>query len=310
MLDVRRLRALHALADRGTIAAAADVLDLTPSAVSQQLAALERETGRRLVEPEGRTVRLTPAGRLLVDHAEALFAQLERLDADLAAQDAPGGVVRVGAFASGLRGLVVPAIADLAVAAPGVRVEAMELEAADAFDRLGRRDLDVVVSMESAGAPRHDDPRLYRRDLLVDVLDVALPAAHPLAGRPAVDLAALRDDPWVMPLPGSTCDEVILAGCRAAGFSPRSAHATGDWSAVIALVAAGAGVALVARLADPPVPAEVALRPLDPEGPHRHIFGACRRGAEDAPAVRATFDALARVAEAAVARPVAAPLAA
>ncbi len=96
VLDVRRLRALRALADRGTIAAAADVLGLTPSAVSQQLAALEREVGRPLLEPAGRSVRLTAAARVLLEHADGLFAQLERLDADLASHDASGGVVRVG----------------------------------------------------------------------------------------------------------------------------------------------------------------------------------------------------------------------
>jgi DNA-binding transcriptional LysR family regulator len=202
MLDVRRLRALHALGQRGTIAAAADALDLTPSAVSQQLAALEREVGRPLVEPDGRTVRLTPAGRLVLDHADTLFAQLERLDADLAAHEEVGGLVRVGAFATALRSLVVPAIEALRETAPDVTIEGSELEAPEAFDRLARRELDLVISMEHEGAPRHDDPRLHRRDLLVDVLDLALPAGHPLAGDAEVELAGARDEAWILPPAG------------------------------------------------------------------------------------------------------------
>lgn len=293
MLDVRRLRALHALDQRGTIAAAADVLDLTPSAVSQQLSALEREVGRSLVEPNGRSVRLTPAGRLVLDHADTLFAQLERLDADLAAQDAAGGVVRVGAFASALRGLIVPAIDRLRASDPGVRIEAHEMESAEAFEGLGRRELDVVVSMQSDDAPQADDPRLHREDLLVDVLDAALPSGHRLAGADTVALADLRDDPWVLPVLGWTCDQVVRAGCQAAGFAPRAAHRTGNWEAVLALVQAGAGVALVPRLAKLDPPSSVAIRPLGPAGPCRHIFAACRRGAESAPAIRSVLDALA-----------------
>ena len=296
MLDVRRLRALHALDQRGTIAAAADALDLTASAVSQQLSALEREVGRPLVEPDGRSVRLTTAGRLVLDHADTLFAQLERLDADLAAHDAAGGLVRVGSFATGLRSLVVPAIEELASAAPDVAIESHELEAPEAFDLLARRELDVVISMEHDGAPRHDDARLHRRDLLVDVLDVALPAGHPLADEPDVELGALRDDGWVLPPRGWLCDEVAQSGCLSAGFTPRPAHRTGDWASTVALVGAGVGVALIPRLAIIEPPPAVALRPLRGPGPCRHLFAACRRGAEEAPAVRALLDALERAA--------------
>ncbi len=299
MLEVRRLRALHAVGQRGTIAAAADALDLTPSAVSQQLAALEREVGRALLEPDGRSVRLTAAGRLVLAHADTLFEQLERLEADLATHDAVGGLVRIGAFATALRGLVAPVIVELRTATPDVTIEASELEGPEAFDGLARRRLDLVISMEHEGAPRHDDARLHRRDLLVDVLDVALPEDHPLAEEDDVALGDLRDDPFVLPPKGWLCDEVAHNGCLTAGFSPRPAHRTGDWASTVALVAAGSGVALIPRLARIDPPPGVVLRALRGEGPCRHLFAACRRGAEDGPALRTVLEALERAAAAA-----------
>src|SRR4051812_15242422 len=127
MVDLRRLRALRAVADHGTLAAAADALHLTPSAVSQQLAALERELGHALLEPAGRSVRLTPAAHVLLSHADALFAQLERLEGELAAQGAaPRGEVRIGGFATALGGLLAPAARPLRAAAPGVTLRVQE----------------------------------------------------------------------------------------------------------------------------------------------------------------------------------------
>src|SRR5690242_1969383 len=169
MVDVRRLRALRALADHGTLAAAADALHLTPSAVSQQLAALEREAGHRLLEPAGRSVRLTPAAAVLLRHADAVFAQLEQLDSELAAQAAGAvGEVRLGAFPSAVAGLVAPAAGRLRDAAPGVRLTVLEAETDESVLRLGRRDIDVVVAMECSAAPQPGDGRFHREALLGD----------------------------------------------------------------------------------------------------------------------------------------------
>ena len=127
MVDLRRLRALRAVADHGTLAAAADSLHLTPSAVSQQLAALERDVQRPLLEPNGRSVRLTPAACVLLDHADALFAQLERLEGDLAAGDEALGEIRVVGFPTALAGLLAPAARTLRPAAPGVSLRILQL---------------------------------------------------------------------------------------------------------------------------------------------------------------------------------------
>src|SRR5689334_12583252 len=235
MVDLRRLRALRAVADHGTLAAAADALHLTPSAVSQQLAALEREIGHGLLEPAGRTVRLTPAAHVLVGHADALFAQLERLEGDLAAQDRiPRGEVRIAAFPTAVAGLLAPAAQTLRASAPEVALRVVEAETDEAVARLVARDVDLILGMECSAAPRRDDTRFHREELRSDILDAVLALDHPLARRTRLDLAELSEEQWVAPPVGWSCDEVFHAGCRAAGFSPRVAHRCGDWQAVMA----------------------------------------------------------------------------
>lgn len=293
MVDVRRLRALRELSDRGTIAAAAEALSLTPSAVSQQLAALEREVGQPLLEPDGRRVRLTSAASVLLDHAGPLFVQLERMNASLVAH-ARGeqGLVRVGAFPTAIIDLVAPAAVVLRDRAPGVRIEVRESEAPEVFDLLLRGDVDVALGMASAYAPVRGDARFTRVELQRDVLDAGLPIDHPLADAAEVDLADLASDSWIVPPPGWQCESVLLGACQSAGFVPEMAHRTSDWNAALALVRAGLGVTLVPRLAQTAPPVGVALRPLAGEPPARHICAACRGGAEAAPVVAVVLDAL------------------
>jgi DNA-binding transcriptional LysR family regulator len=292
MVDLRRLRALRAVADHGTLAAAADALHLTPSAVSQQLSALEKEVGHALLEPAGRSVRLTAAARVLLGHADALFAQLERLQGELASQAATQGEIRVGGFPTALAGLLAPAARPLRAVAPAVTLRVSEAETDEAVAMLVARDVDLILGMECSAAPRRDDTRFHREELLGDILDAVLPVDHPLAGRTRIDLADLADEQWVAPPVGWSCDEVFVAGCRAAGFSPRVAHRAGDWQAVMGLVAGGLGISLVPRLAHTAPPAGVVIIPLTGEPPRRHVFVACRAGAETAPAMRALLDAV------------------
>lgn len=293
MIDLRRLRALRELAGRSTIAAAADALHLTPSAVSQQLTALEREVGQPLLEPHGRSVRLTPAAEAVLAHADAVFSELERMDATLAALSAgERGRVRVGSFATGIRGLVVPALATLRERSPAVELVIEDAEAPLVFDLLARGELDLAVSMECESAPAADDPRFERVALMSDALDLALPAGHPLARLAAVPLGALAGEPFVAPPRGWSCDDVIRAGCATAGFSPMIAHRSGDWTAVLALVGAGLGVAAIPRLAQDAPPPGVCVRPIAGEAPCRHLFLAWRRGAGDHPTVQVVAQAL------------------
>jgi DNA-binding transcriptional LysR family regulator len=297
MIDLRRLRALRAVADHGTLAAAADSLHLTPSAVSQQLAALERDVARPLLEPNGRSVRLTSSARVLLEHADALFAQLERLEGDLQDDGSePHGELRVVGFPTALAGLLAPAARILRAEAPAVTLSVLELETPDAVAALARRDADLMLGIESSGAPQAADPRFHRQDLLGDELDAVLPLAHPLAGHDEIALEALADEDWVAPPVGWACDEVFYMGCRAVGFSPRVRHRAGDWQATMGLVAAELGISLVPRLAQHAPPPGVVVIPLAGVAPKRHVFAACRAGAEAAPATRALLDALARAA--------------
>jgi DNA-binding transcriptional LysR family regulator len=292
MIDLRRLRTLRELADRGTIAATADALHLTPSAVSQQLAVLEREVGQPLLEPNGRTVKLTPAATAVLGHADTLFSEVERMDATLAALAGGAvGTVRVGAFSTAIRGLVVPAVAALRETSPGLELVIRDVEAPEVFDAIARGDLDVGISMEHSGAPGRDDERFARFALIRDVLDVALPADHPLAGDDAA-LSDLAQDPWIAPPVGWSCEDVIRVSCSAAGFTPKVAHRSHDWTAIMAMVSAGLGVAVVPRLAQDAPPPGVVIRRLRGEPAARHLFLVCRRGAESHPAVGATIDAI------------------
>jgi molybdate transport repressor ModE-like protein len=307
MIDVRRLRVLRALADHGTVAAAAEALHLTPSAVSQQLAALEREVGQPIVEKRGRGLILTGAGDVLLEHAHALFAQLERAEADVAAHGRGElGTVAVGAFPTALAAIAAPAAQALATTHPRLHLELLDVESPHCFAALIEERIDLAISMQSESAPAVDDPRFSRWPLLDDPLDAVLPRDHPLADRSAVALDALAAETWVGPSPGTSCLEVTLAGCAAAGFVPPLVHRTNDFATIMTFVAAGLGVALVPRLAQDRVPAGVAIVPLRGTPPARRVFAATRRGSEARPVLAATRQALEAAAALAAPAPAAA----
>jgi molybdate transport repressor ModE-like protein len=298
MIDVRRLRVLRALADHGTVAAAAQALHLTPSAVSQQLAALEREVGQPVVERRGRGLILTGAGDVLLEHAHALFAQLERAEADVAAHGRGElGTVVIGAFPTALASIAAPAVQALAESHPRLRAELLDVESPHCFAALAEERIDLAISMESASAPPPGDPRFARYPLLDDPLDAVLPADHALAGRSAIALDALASETWLGPSPGTSCHEVTLAGCAAAGFTPHLVHRTNDFATLMTFVGAGLGVALVPRLAQGQIPRGVAVVALRGEPPARRVFAATRRGSERRPIVAAMLGALAAAAE-------------
>jgi DNA-binding transcriptional LysR family regulator len=299
MIDVRRLGLLRELDARGTIAATASALHLTPSAVSQQLSALARETGVQLLDPAGRRVRLTPAARVLLKHADEIFAQLERAEADLAAfEGGRVGQTTIAAFATAISGIVVPALTALRRTRPRLDLLVTDVAEPACFDLLVAGDLDIAVSITySAGRPL--DRRLLGIPLLNDPLDVALPREHAYAGRDAVPLAALADDVFISSGPGTACHEVTHAACAASGFVPRVLHRTDDYQAVFGLVAGGCGVGLVPRLAGLRSTPAVVLRPIADPPPIRPIFAAVRRGSERAPHVAPTLAAI--IAAAAVA---------
>jgi DNA-binding transcriptional LysR family regulator len=294
-IDVRRLRVLRELRQRGTVGATAQALSLTPSAISQQLSALSREVGAPLLAPQGRGVRLTPQAQILLEHAAAVDAQLERARADLAAfEEGTVGRVAIGAFATAISGLVAPALQALRRELPRLDVSVRELEVPEAFSLLDRGDLDVVITVDYRGGPPRSDGRYARRELLDDHLLVALPARHRLASRRSVELLALSAERWIVGGTRGPCQEAGLSACAAAGFTPDVAHRVDDWSALLRLVAAGCGVGLVPLLAlAGRRPDGVALRrPSGPQRPCRHLYAAVRAGAEGSPCLVPVLAAL------------------
>ena len=223
MLDLRRLRLLRELEARGTIHGAARALDYTPSAISQQLAVLEREAGVALLERSGRNVRLTEAGQVLVRHATSLLDGVEAAEAELAdvAAGRVAGVVRVAAFQSAFLRIVAPAVAALAGSHPDVRVEAAEREVEEAVPALRLRQLDVVVGDEYEGVPRPVWPDLAREALLTEQVRVMIPTGHPLAGRERVALDRFAGAIWVGARSSTGHREMHLRVCRErGGFEP------------------------------------------------------------------------------------------
>ena len=305
MLDVRRLRVLHAVSAYGSVTAAAAALGYSAPAVSQQLAALEREVGMRLTERAGRGLQLTPAALILVGHTDALLARLDAAEADLAAlRDQIAGRVALAAFPSAAAGLVPTAWAALAGSAPQVRLDLTEMEPEESLPAVLRGGTDVAVAHEYDLLPRPLDPLFERRELLRDPVLVAVPETHPLAadGGP-VPLAALSGQPFLAPREATSCAEMIQRACARAGFVPRVTARASDFAVLLSLVAAGAGVTLVPGLAARWLPPGVRLVP-PAEPVTRLVFTVSRRGGDRKPAVRVVLDALA--AEATSPRPAAA----
>lgn len=290
--DIKKLQILRTLSERGTVTATAQALQMTPSAVSQQLSNLARQLGVPLLEAHGRRVRLTDAAHLVLRHAEAVFAQLERADAELTAYaQGEAGEVRVGAFSTAVPALVVPAVRALREAAPGISVRVRETEAAQAYELLAAGEVDIALSLAVQAPVAGDvDARITRESLLADPLDVALPGDHRLADRAGLRLADLAGEPWIFGGSGPW-SEITRAACEGAGFTPEQAHSASGWTAILAMVEAGMGVALVPRMAAVRR-GGVVMRELSEDHPSRHVVAAVRRGAGAGPAISRVLDAL------------------
>lgn len=297
MIDLRRLEILRELDRCGTIAATAEAVHLTASAVSQQLATLSREAGTPMLEADGRRVRLTAAAQLLLRHAHEVFTHLEHAESDLAAfRRGDAGVVRLGAFPTAIRGVAVPVIA--ALQGSKLEVQIREVQPEHAVDALLGRSVDMVLTLTgSAEVLGADDPRLRDEHLLDDVMDVVMPLGHPLAGRSEIDLRDLRDEDWISHMPGVPCWAAMRVACQRAGFVPRSRHNADDFTGAVALVAAGQGLCLLPRLAQGPFVSDpVVVLPFVGEPPVRRIAVQYRAGTHDQPHIAPVLAALRTVA--------------
>jgi molybdate transport repressor ModE-like protein len=298
MLDVRRLRVLQAVAEQGSFSAAADALSFTQSAVSQQIAALEREAGTTLVQRGPGGTRLTDAGRALVAHAEAVLARLADAERELAAiAGLRGGRIRLASFPSAGASLVPEAISLFGQRYPEVELSLTEGEPEDTVPALRRGESDLAVVFDySDGAKRSELLEgLNCIHLLDDPVYVVLPANHRLARRKAIRLEELAGEPWVGGCCGGVCHDMLLDWCAGAGFRPNVSLETDDHNVQIGLVAGGVGVTLLPDLALRTAHPGVEVRAVAGSRPMRKIFAAVPSDAYRSPATDAMIEILEKV---------------
>lgn len=281
MLDFRRLRLLHELKQRGTIAAVASALSYSASGVSQQLSILEREVGVPLLEPVGRRVQLTPQGEVLAEHAWWLLARLEQAEADVERSlDEVSGMVRIAVFQSAAHAFIPQALALLADSHPAIEVAITEREPEQGLFDVAARDFDLVIAEQYPGITRPHRAELDRVRLTADTIHLAVPTDRP----DITSLAVARDLPWVLEPEGTVARQWAAQRCRAAGFEPRVRFETADLMAHVRLIRSGSAVGLIPDLlwaGETPTLRLVAL-----EGqPRREIFTSTRLSARDRPAV-------------------------
>jgi len=288
MLDVRRLRTLREVALHGTIRAAAESLSFTPSAVSQQLSALEREVGCQLLERRGRSVHLTAAGRVLVERAEPILAQLADAEAEAKAVAGTGeSPVRIASFASAAASIVADA-----AAAGTLDAHIVEVDPRVGFARLKAGEVDVAILWEYDFVPLRVSGAVELVPLFDDPIDVVMPRSHPAAGGPDVELADLADEPWINSTEASSCHPFLQRACVAAGFEPRIAAETVDHRTLHHLVASGVGLAVIPVLSQLDLPPSLVARPIRTSPPKRRIHAAFRRASAADPRVQRALERL------------------
>jgi DNA-binding transcriptional LysR family regulator len=285
MINLARLRVLCEVVSRGSFSAAAEALSYTQSAVSQSIARLESETGAMLVIRDRRGIRPTAAGATLVDHAEAIFAQVQAAEAELeAVLGVRAGRLRVASFPSAGATLMPLAVAQFRQSHPDVALTLAEGEPEEIGPRLRAGEFDLALLFEFPGTRERPGAGLRSVKLLDDPMHVALPAEHPLASKRAVSLVDLADQRWVQTSASSPCARHVVRSCLAAGFEPNVAFESDDYETVQGLVAAGVGVALIPRLALTRVHSDIVVRELAPRSPARKVTVATTSGPGAAPA--------------------------
>ena len=294
MLDLRRMRVLRSVVLNGSVSDAAAELGYTPSAVSQQISALEKDTGTVLLERVGRGVRPTDAAMLLAEAATAALSRLEEAEEALAMmREGRSGRLRLVSFPSAGATLVPAAVRALKSAHPDLELVLNVAEPPDALEQLRGGSVEVAVIVEAFPPGQAPDDDLIRTHLLDDPYRLVLPRSHPLASKRTVALSAVADDAWVgtASAPGH-CQEAALEACRAAGFEPNYTVQADEYPTTQGFVSAGLGVALIPALGLGTLHEGVVVKRLPGPGPLRHIYAAARRARGREVAVRAAFQAL------------------
>jgi molybdate transport repressor ModE-like protein len=293
MLDVRRLRVLREVATRGSFSAAADSLNFTQSAVSQQIAALEREAGAVLVERNARGVRLTEAGEALVRHTDVILSRLADAESELQAiAGLQGGRLRLATFPTAGASLVPLAVARFRAHHPQVDLHVVPAEPPHAIELLRSGEVDIALLLETVWGEGIASG-IERTALLDDPMYLCLPATHPRASKPKIRIEDLCEEPWMTGW-GDSCPDcsIFLRACQTSNFEPKIAFRSDDYNAIQGFVAAGMGVALIPDLALTSVREDVVIRDLGPRAPVRRIVAGVLEGGYCSPAATAMLGVL------------------
>ena len=292
-MDVRRLRLLLELSRLGSMREVAEELGYTTSTVSQQLAALAREAGTALVEPDGRRVRLTPAGRRLADHAVTILAAVDAARLDLDPDAEPAGTVRVAGFATAVRRSLLPVVDALAESHPGVRVLVHEYEPLEAFDLLAADDVDLALTYDYNLAPAALRSDLEATHLWDVEWGLGVPSRGPAPrGDSASVFAGFADHPWIVNSRNTADEDAVRTLASMAGFTPRIAHEIDSLDLVEDLIVAGLGVGLLPR--DRRCQRGVRVLPLRGPSVVLRAYAVTRRGRDRWPPLRLVAERLSR----------------
>ena len=285
MLDVKRLRILREVASQGSFSAAADALYLSQSAVSQQIATLEKEVGMQLLDRARGGPKLTDAGRVLVGHADAAIARLDEAERELAAiAGLEGGELRMASFPSASATLLTEAVSIFHGRHPKVSLSIAEAEPEESIPRLRAGELDLALSFDYPSVPTVDERDLERTLLLSESMHLALPKDHRLADRQVVSLSELAEERWLCGSRPSSCGEVVVRACRDAGFEPVVGFESDDYHVMQGFIAAGLGFTLLPDLALPTLRSDLVIRATDPPAPQRRVWAATRAEGSRSPA--------------------------
>jgi DNA-binding transcriptional LysR family regulator len=294
MLDLGRLQVLRELKQRGTVGAVAEALGYSPSAVSQQLAQLQRDLHVPLLERVGRRLRLTEAGEVLASQAEILLTQAQHAEESTrAAGGRVAGVIRIVGHQTALLHLVAPVLPTLRHRHPDLAVEILDEESEDVLRKLALQEVDLVLYNEYVHMPTPRVAELDAEPLLTEPMRLVLPLRHRLAEAPSMRLADLKGDPWVSTHPGTRHAEMMERACtEVGGFRPMIRYYSNDIQVILSMIASGGAVGLLPELALPDGQPGVVARTLGDTDLRRRIVAWRRRGADGRPAIRAVLDTL------------------
>ena len=291
MLQIERLRALHAVSTFGSVTGAAEALRLTPSAVSQQLGKLQRDVGQRLIEPYGRGVRLTPAGTLLAQRAHAILAEVENAESELDRQrNHVIGDLEIAGFATAARAILPQTVARLREQHRQLKLRVSERQPDEAIRLVVAGHLDIALVNDWMNAPLVLPDGVQRVLIMNDPVDLAVPADHPLAERSSVELTELSAEPWITWPYGAICHEWLTQTLRQHGLTPEVTHTAEEHQTQLAMVAAGLGIAVMPRLGRGSTEGVsiITLRPAF----SRQIYAIFRTLASERPAIAVTVSAI------------------